>query len=339
MSDVKRYEAIDGLRAFAAVGIVSMHVMTNGGFILPDPVHRVIGSMGEFVYLFMAVSGFSMCCGYYDRMLSGNVSIVDFYKRRFSKAFPFFALLCLIDFASSPSLHSIFEVFANLTLCFGLLPNPTMSVVGVGWFLGLVFVFYLLFPFYCFLLANKKRAWISFAIALVYNYLCSSYFFNDAHVVAGFDYRTNILYCSVFFLLGGLIFLYRDDLSRYCKVPPLCVFVLGVIAYLAMSFSYVTTLSLLIICCAFLCAAVLYSHKKCLLNNRFVAEVSVISLEIYLSHMAVFRLIEKLLGPKLPDRSMVSFLLVLFIVLMGAAVIARIYLWLQRSYLKRLALH
>jgi peptidoglycan/LPS O-acetylase OafA/YrhL len=139
LSDVKRYEAIDGLRAFAAVGIVSMHVMTNGGFILPDPVHRVIGSMGEFVYLFMAVSGFSMCCGYYDRMLSGNVSIVDFYKRRFSKAFPFFALLCLIDFAISPSLHSIFEVFANMTLCFGLLPNPTMSVVGVGWFLGLVF--------------------------------------------------------------------------------------------------------------------------------------------------------------------------------------------------------
>lgn len=157
MSDVKRYDAIDGLRAFAAVGIVSMHVMTNGGFILPDPVNRVVGSMGEFVYLFMAVSGFSMCCGYYDRMLSGNVSIVDFYKRRFSKTLPFFALLCLIDFVISPSLHSVFEVFANLTLCFGLLPNPTMSVVGVGWFLGLVFVFYLLFPFYCFLLAKKTR--------------------------------------------------------------------------------------------------------------------------------------------------------------------------------------
>lgn len=64
MSDVKRYEAIDGLRAFAAVGIVSMHVMTNGGFILPDPVNRVIGSMGEFVYLFMTSTKFlkdSLC--------------------------------------------------------------------------------------------------------------------------------------------------------------------------------------------------------------------------------------------------------------------------------------
>lgn len=314
MSDVKRYEAIDGLRAFAAVGIVSMHVMTNGGFILPDPVHRVIGSMGEFVYLFMAVSGFSMCCGYYDRMLSGNVSIVDFYKRRFSKAFPFFALLCLIDFAISPSLHSIFEVFANLTLCFGLLPNPTMSVVGVGWFLGLVFVFYLLFPFYCFLLANKKRAWISFVIALVYNYLCSAYFFSDAHVVAGYDYRTNILYCSVFFLLGGLIFLYRFKLAEIVENH---IFIPALIAF----FGCASIVSIGMNCFGGLCAvagliciAIKARPLPCL-NNAVTLFISGISLEIYLSHMMCFRIVQRLGGAFLLGGSWVSYLIYLAVVL------------------------
>ena len=33
---------------------------------------------------------------------------------------------------------------------FGFLPNAgALSVIGVGWFIGLVFVFYLCFPFFC----------------------------------------------------------------------------------------------------------------------------------------------------------------------------------------------
>lgn len=63
-------------------------------------------------------------------------------------------------------------------------------MIGVGWFLGLVFVFYLIFPFFCVLLANKRRAWMAFAVSLVHNRVCLNYFDVD---------RRNILYSACFF--------------------------------------------------------------------------------------------------------------------------------------------
>lgn len=70
--------------------------------------------------------------------------------------------------------ESLFEVFANLTLCQGLLPNAKISVIGVSWTLAVIFVFYMLFPFFCFLIGNKKRAWGVAVAALVFNWLCSN---------------------------------------------------------------------------------------------------------------------------------------------------------------------
>lgn len=108
----------------------------------------------------MMVSGFGMCCGYYQKIIDRKISVEDFYKKRYIKIWPYFALLCALDFVFSPSKESLFEVFANLTLCQGLLPNAKISVIGVSWTLAVIFVFYMLFPFFCFLIGNKKRAWV-----------------------------------------------------------------------------------------------------------------------------------------------------------------------------------
>ena len=145
----QRYGKIDGLRSFAAIGIVLMHVQANLGYELRGFVFQdLIPSFTNLVFLFMIISGFAVCCGYYEKFATGQLSLVLFYKKRFAKVWPFFALLCLIDFAVSPSMESFYEVLANLTLCFGLIPNHGIEVIGVGWFLGLVFVFYFLFPFF-----------------------------------------------------------------------------------------------------------------------------------------------------------------------------------------------
>lgn len=102
----------------------------------------------------MTVSAFGMCCGYYQKVLNNQISWSDFYGKRFKKILPFFALLVLLDVAMSHSLGSIYEGFADLTLVFGFLPADIISVIGVGWFLGLIFVFYLIFPFFCVLICN-----------------------------------------------------------------------------------------------------------------------------------------------------------------------------------------
>lgn len=205
----RHYGAIDGLRVFSAIGIVLMHVLANGKYAVSGFVFdSIIPSFTNLVFLFMVISGFAMCCGYYDRMISSKITIGEFYSKRYQKIWPFFAFLCVLDLVLSPSLQSLYEVFANLTLCFGLLPNANISVIGVGWFLGVVFVFYLLFPFFCWLLQDRKRAWFSFAVALIFNALCTVYFHTG---------RGNFVYSAVFFMAGGLIFLYREPLEQFAK--------------------------------------------------------------------------------------------------------------------------
>ena len=146
-----------------------MHVLANGnfnlnGFIFDD----LIPSFTNLVFLFMMVSGFGMCCGYYQKILDQKISVEEFYKKRYMKIWPYFALLCLLDFVISPSKEYLFEVFANLTLAQGLLPNANISVIGVSWTLAVIFVFYMLFPFFCFLIRNKRRAWKVAIIALIF---------------------------------------------------------------------------------------------------------------------------------------------------------------------------
>ena len=196
-----RYEGIDGLKAYAIIGIVLMHVLANGNYKISGFVfENLIPSFTNLVFLFMMVSGFGMCCGYYVKIIDRKISLEDFYKKRYTKIWPYFALLCVFDFVILPSKESLFEVFANLTLCQGLLPNVNISVIGVSWTLAVIFVFYMLFPFYCFLLANEKRAWKVAFLALVFNILCSVYF-NAT--------RTNIVFDAIYFIAGGLVYLYR----------------------------------------------------------------------------------------------------------------------------------
>lgn len=300
VSNKIRYDAINGLRAYSSIGIVLMHVLTNGNYTLSGFIfEQLIPSFTNLVFLFMVVSGFSLCCGYFHKVINNQISVNEFYSKRYAKIWPFFALLCILDFVISPSKNSLYEVFANLTLCFGLLPNADITVIGVGWFLGLVFVFYLVFPFFCYLLSDKKRAWLSFAAALVFHYLCAVRF--DAG-------RANIVYSAMFFFAGGMIFLYKETLQeiaeKYCWILLAAILILAVVYYMVSSSGYV----MLMLFSTMLIYAMRNSEKAYILCNPFTKFLSGISLEIYLSHMVVFRIIEKLGMTKLFASDLLSYI-------------------------------
>lgn len=64
----ERYENLNGIRAYSCMGIVMMHVLGNGNFVLSGLVfERLIPSFTNFTLLFMMISAFSLCCGYYER--------------------------------------------------------------------------------------------------------------------------------------------------------------------------------------------------------------------------------------------------------------------------------
>lgn len=308
----KYYDSIDGLRAYSALGIVLMHVLSNGDYALQGFIfERLIPSFTNLVFLFMVVSGFSMCCGYYEGIIANKISIEAFYKKRYAKIWPYFALLCLFDLLISPSINSLFEVFANMTLCFGLLPNPEISVIGVGWFLGVVFVFYLIFPFFCFLLADSKRAWLSFIVAIIFNFLCT------IRYNAG---RTNIVYSAVFFFAGGLIFLYKEKLAKLVKRYKI-VFIIGIILmsimYLGKSMSVSVMLGLFAL---MLIYTLDVSCKHRILSNSITKYISGISMEIYLSHMLIYRVIEKFGMLHLFKSDECSYFVTIFMTLVGTII-------------------
>lgn len=309
MTEKKHYDAIDGLRAFSAIGILIMHVLANGKYDLSGFVFSsIIPSFADLVFLFMIISGFAMCCGYYDKIISNELSVARFYSKRILKIWPFFALLCLIDLAVSPSINSLYEVFANFTLCFGLLPNANISVIGVGWFLGLVFVFYLMFPFFCYLLSNKKRAWFSFLVALAFNLFCSEYFQIG---------RSNIMYSAVFFLAGGLIFLYRDNLQAIADRFRWVILAVGLVMTV-LYYTFGANIPLMLAIFAVFLIYAIGDKKRKILNNRITGFLSGISMEIYLCHMVIFRIIEKLRLTHLFGTGIISYIATCIVTIIGA---------------------
>lgn len=287
----KKYSSIDFLRAVCSIGIVFMHMMVNTEFEINTTVYSVINFFSNFVFMFMIISSFGLCCGYYEKIQTGNLNLNSFYSKRFKKILPFFSCMVLIDIILNPTLTEIYEGFADITLLFGFIPDFKINVIGVGWFLGVVFIFYFLFPFFCsFAINTKKRAWISMGITMIYNVLCIIYFQEG---------RRNVIFCSMFFVAGGLIFLYKDILRKTINkykfaflIIPMMLTLLEVIIKKEYSkLGAIEYIMQLILFSAWF--IYLISIDLRLSTTKSVKFLSKISLEIYLSQMVIFRIIEK----------------------------------------------
>ncbi|MCR5135813.1 MAG: acyltransferase [Oscillospiraceae bacterium] len=320
----ERYVTLDGLRAYAIIGIVLMHVRVNGHFAISGVLYdSVINSFTNFTYLFMLLSAFSMSCGYYERFRDGTIHLDSFYKRRYQRIWPFFALMCTFDLILEHSLNAVFEWAADLTLAFGLIPNHNIEVIGVGWFLGTVFSFYMLFPFFTFLIGNKRRAWFSFGVAVLLHLLCLVRFTDTS--------RKDIIFSSIFFLAGGLIYLYRDEfrnMSRWMTVTIVLCFISSVVVY----YHFRQPGSLLSLPVFTLLCFLLISLEKSggrltrgLLCNCVILYLSKISMEIYLCHMVAFRVLEKMHLLHIFGNETVNYLFSAAATVLGAVFIALVY--------------
>ena len=328
----ERYEGIDGLKAYAILGITLMHILANGDFGLNGFMfQKLIPSFTNLVFLFMTVSGFGMCCGYYQKFKDQKISVGEFYAKRYSKIWPYYALLCVLDFVISPSKSALYEVFVNLTLCQGLLPNMNISIIGVSWTLAVIFVFYLLFPFFCFMLKNKKCAWRAFVCAIIYNFVCSAYFFDENHIAdkaaVNFSARTNILYCAVYFVTGGLVFLYQKELVEFASKYKI---ITGAILLIATVFYFTagsSTLTLLFFCVAALIYALNCRTGRKLLANPVTNFFGGICFEIYLCHMVIYRMFEKLHLIHLFKNGLLAYIFIAVAVICGSVVFSVCAKW------------
>lgn len=341
-----RYGALDGLRTLACIGIVLMHIKSNVS-VKPSAtwvMDNVISFTGNFVLLFMMISAFSVSCGYFERFRNGTISLDSFYKKRYSRILPFFALLVVIDilqtamserFCLTESMSAeLYEAYADLTLAFGLLPGANISVIGVGWFLGVIFLFYMLYPFFTFLLNTRRRAWFVLAVMIGLWICLHNYFIPVKGVVSGY---TNIILCAPYFILGGMIYLYRIDISTICKRMFMRIsiyrwLVLATLFYTILFFAIPLIrkipFSQLVLYALWLVTAISDSSmwsRFSLLDNKFMAFISSVSMEIYLCHMMLFRIVERChLDSLLTDNDMYYWAVSLF-VMVGAIMFSLIW--------------
>lgn len=307
----ERYGSLDGLRALACIGIVLMHVKANIPIKPSDSwlMTNVISFTGNFVLLFMMISAFSLSCGYYYKFRDGTIPMERFYKKRYLRVLPFFMLLVFIDvlqtfasqgFALTDAMHAeLYEAYSDLTLAFGLLTNANITVIGVGWFLGVIFLFYMLYPFFTFLIRSKSSAWITFSVLIVFYFIITGYFVPVKGCSFG---SSNILYCAPYFVCGGVIFLYRSAL-RCITGHFLCKLLLVVLTggYTVWFFVFpehrVPLLSNLFLYSLWIVHAVSETgtvRKWTFLDNKLMKFLSGVSMEVYLCHMMFFRAVEKL---------------------------------------------
>lgn len=292
----ERFNSIDGLRSISCLAIIAMHIQANTEYQLSGCIwDKIIPSWTWFVPLFIMISGFSMCAGYLSRFVAGDIDLEEFYRKRYAKVLPFFGFLIFIALIMEPSLQTIYEGSFEVTLLYGFLPNNDMDVLGVCWTLGVIFVFYLLFPPFSVLMRNKKRAWISLLVSLWLVFVCVNYFFGERYVVESFTDRHNFLYCLPLFITGGIIYLYRDVVKRICikyRFLVLAICVVETLAwYLIKSNEIVFYIMTLTMFSLWLIYAIGVDSK--LLQCKPLRYISSISLEMYLAQMVVFRLIEK----------------------------------------------
>lgn len=171
---------------------------------IPDLVRggvldKVIPSFDYLVYLFMIISGFGMCNGYYQKLKTGTYSIDAFL---FKKVQENSSLFCTADtFKLCYRIHSKDSMRRlngdNNAVWF--LPNNTLSTIGVAWTLGAIFAFYIIFPFIVFLLYSPKRGIVSFVISLVITYMCQCYFMTERFVTENFVMRHSFcIACHIF---------------------------------------------------------------------------------------------------------------------------------------------
>ena len=311
----KRYEGLNGIRVLAMIGILVMHVLENLPFKQQlEYVHVLFGKMGYLTSLFMMVSAFSVCCGYYDKILTGGFkSIEEFYAKRFKKIFPFFAFLTIIDIIISPSLASMIEGFANFTLIFGLIPHENITVIGVGWTLGVIFLFYILFPFFVFIMKDKRKYFITLICSLLYSFIFNDYF--------GLQ-KVDFLFCAVYFVAGCGIYLYRNEITKIFKRIPTLILII-VVTIINTCIESIDIYLRLPLFALILIYGLVVSDRKSILNTNIMKWLSEVSLEIYLSHMFIYRILEKVGILQVSLNSYVLYFIICILVILGTIVLGK----------------
>lgn len=180
--------------------------------------------------------------------------------------------------------------------------------------LGVIFVFYLLYPFFVFLMRNRLRFYLACVISLIYAFVVNEYF--------GLG-KVDFLYCACYFLGGCLLYLHRENIQKKCNSFVLGIIIIAFIAtYYLCVFKYTPGVNAVqyVLFMLIVMFAIKISNRQSILSSKVMKLLSSISLEIYLCHMIIYRILEKANLLKVFDNALLSYILSCTLTLIGSVI-------------------
>jgi len=239
----ERLPGLDSVRAIGALMIMLYHL---SNLITCLAALGTIRTFGSGVQLFFILSGFSLFWGYCGR-LNDNESVKKYLVQRFLRIAPIFYLMIFVwgvFFYFLGYNYSSGEYLVNFTFVFNLFPGLHASIVQAGWAVGVLVIFYLIFPI---IITIVKRALVSFALLILSLFLCSFYYQylgGISGLSASYPYMS-FVFQFPFFAMG--IFLYyivekvvfKDSFlkKKSTKIIGACLF-LGSIGFYSLAIWY-----------------------------------------------------------------------------------------------------
>lgn len=176
----------------------------------------------------------------------------------------------------------------------------------------------MIFPFFVFLFSNCRRALLVTLIALLMN-IVSIYYFNVE--------RTNMFYSFIYFCVGGLIYLYRNMIIKLVsnhRILSLFAVIISIILYFTLPRNeYLLVIRIILLCVVLISYSISINSK--FLDNKVTKFIGGISFEIYLAHMFVFRVIEKLHLTHIFSNNYLSYLVTCIFVLVGVIIFSKVF--------------
>ena len=203
-TDPNRLIVLDGIRAFASMGVLYIHCWLSFGnpafMIFNFNIAKVLALGGNGVDLFFALSGFLMYYIYGNKRFEIN----RFSLKRWRRLSPAFYVASIAYILFELYHHSSFPVFKSFLTSFFYLNNifPSYSSSGLFWTLGVEAQYYLIFIL--FIILQKKLGFtkaclsLSALLLLIVCFVVLKYKSNS-------DQFTNLIIFRFFEFLAGMI--------------------------------------------------------------------------------------------------------------------------------------
>lgn len=161
------------------------------------------------------------------------------------------------------------------------------------------------------------RAWLMMGVTIIINILCHLRF----EEAVG---RANFIFSSMFFAAGGMIYIYRDKLVNKTTsiVATLCT-VAVVILYFTVDNSDYTMLVLFSLL-SIVGISSIGDISRYVFQNIPIRFLGTISMEIYLCHMFIYRIIEKLRVQGITSQPLINYALTASATIVGAIILSLI---------------